>query len=48
MKVYPRIEQNEKKRRLSNLTTGAKIQRYLAILLAFVSVYIFFVKLLFF
>ena len=48
MKVYPRNEQSEKQRRLSRLTPMEKVQRYLAIILAFVSVFIFFVKLLFF
>lgn len=48
MKVYPRTEQDEKKRRLSGMPTMKIIQRYLAIVLAFVSVFIFFVKLLFF
>lgn len=48
MKVYPRDEQSEKQRRLSGLRPMEKAQRYLAIILAFVSVFIFFLKLLFF
>ena len=48
MKIYPRTAQSEKEKRLSGMPTTKIIQRYLAIILAFVSVFIFFVKLLFF
>ncbi len=47
MKIYPKIEQNEREKQLSELTTAERIQRYLALALAFVSVFIFLVKLLF-
>ena len=48
MKVYPRVEQSENKKRLSGLPPMKIIQRYTAILVAFVSVFVFFIKLLFF
>lgn len=47
MKIYPRTEQSERKKRLSGLPLLEIIQRYLAIILAFASTYLFFVKLVF-
>lgn len=48
MKTYPRTEQDTRQRRLSRLPLMQKAQRYLALIMAFVSVFIFFIKILFF
>lgn len=48
MKVYPRIEKNEKKRRLANLPPQETLLRRLALVLAFVSIFAFVLKILFF
>jgi hypothetical protein len=47
MKVYPEIEHDEKKEKLGRLTTQEKILRLVALLVAFLSVFGFFVKILF-
>ena len=48
MKVYPRIEKDEKKQHLANLPPQEALLRRAALGLAFVSVFFFVLKILFF
>jgi hypothetical protein len=48
MKVYPQVEKDEKKQRLANLESQSAILRRFALFVAFMSVFSFIVKILFF
>ena len=48
MKVYPRVEKDERKQRLTGLPPQEALLRRVALLLAFVSVFAFVLKILFF
>ena len=48
MKVYPRVEKDEKKQHLANLSPQEALLRRVALVLAFVSVFAFVLKILFF
>ena len=48
MKVYPRVEKDEKKHRLANLPPQEARLRRVALWLAFMSVFVFVVKILLF
>jgi len=48
MKVYPRVEKDEKKHRLASLPREQALLRKVALLVAFLSVFSFILKILFF
>jgi hypothetical protein len=47
MKIYPQKKSRTKKLSLENLTPLERMTRYAALVLAFVSVFVFFVKIIF-
>jgi hypothetical protein len=48
MKIYPRVEKNDIKHRLAGLPPQESLLRRVALVLAFVSVFAFVLKILFF
>ncbi|WP_373330631.1 hypothetical protein [Salmonirosea aquatica] len=48
MKVYPRIEKDERKQRLATLNPQQAMLRRIALVVAFLSIFSFILKILFF